>query len=388
MYNKITISIIIPVYNKEKYLEKAVNSVLQQMNRRMEIIIVDDGSTDNSPQIIDMLSEKYDSITAIHQKNQWVYASFNNGVKAANGEYVYILNSDDCLFDGILTLLEEKTVQYNKPDVIWTKCVTCHCDENQNIIKTNKAKRDKMIPEEKYYSNVEEVRKHWSDFDKAKVTFAQCNLYKRDLVLAHPFRNDVYGADQLFNIALAPYITSAVILPNDAYEYHIYESTASNVSVGGFYSYSHDMWNELYINRVNVYRQWNIYTTENQNYLKDIRCIQITGEIREMLSNKCPWTLEEKLNCIFYKYKEDTVIADLINLDREQVEARMLSGVRELLLTGTLDNNSKMYFSYVLLDNLLRYEKGKKEMKEIEDAINNEFNPLKLGLTFFEKLNR
>ena len=139
MYNKITISIIIPVYNKEKYLEKAVNSVLQQMNRRMEIIIVDDGSTDNSPQIIDMLSEKYDSITAIHQKNQWVYASFNNGVKAANGEYVYILNSDDCLFDGILTLLEEKTVQYNKPDVIWTKCVTCHCDENQNIIKTNKA---------------------------------------------------------------------------------------------------------------------------------------------------------------------------------------------------------------------------------------------------------
>ena len=88
------ISVIIPVYNKINYFSAAVKSVTNQMlnnENDVEIIIIDDGSTDGSSKLADDLANKDKRIRVFHQENQWIYASFNNGVKQAKGKYIYIL---------------------------------------------------------------------------------------------------------------------------------------------------------------------------------------------------------------------------------------------------------------------------------------------------------
>ena len=90
-----SISIIIPVYNVEKWLRRAVESLQKQTFDDFEIILVDDGSTDSSGVICDDLARKDDRISVIHQQNAGAATARNNGIKQARGEYLYFMDGDD-----------------------------------------------------------------------------------------------------------------------------------------------------------------------------------------------------------------------------------------------------------------------------------------------------
>jgi len=90
-----TISVIIPVYNVEKYLEKCLNSVIRQTLEDIEIICVNDGSTDNSQQILKEYAQKDERIKIVDKKNGGLSSARNAGLDAATGEYCYFLDSDD-----------------------------------------------------------------------------------------------------------------------------------------------------------------------------------------------------------------------------------------------------------------------------------------------------
>ena len=89
------ISIIIPVYNVENYLAECLNSVVNQTYRNIEIIIVNDGSTDNSFSIIQQYQLQDERIKIINQENQGLSAARNAGMKVASGEYLWFVDSDD-----------------------------------------------------------------------------------------------------------------------------------------------------------------------------------------------------------------------------------------------------------------------------------------------------
>ena len=80
------ISVIIPIYNSEKYLSKCISSVLEQTYKDLELILVDDGSTDNSLNICNDFAERDSRIVVVHQKNAGVSAARNNGLKNAKGD--------------------------------------------------------------------------------------------------------------------------------------------------------------------------------------------------------------------------------------------------------------------------------------------------------------
>lgn len=106
------VSIIIPVYKTEKYLEAAVHSVLNQTYKDIEIILVDDGSPDNSPELCDKLAEKYNSIKVIHKENGGLSSARNAGIENAIGEYLYFLDSDDtiinCAIEDMVEIIENE----------------------------------------------------------------------------------------------------------------------------------------------------------------------------------------------------------------------------------------------------------------------------------------
>lgn len=95
-------SVIIPVYNVEKYIRECLESVFAQTQKEMEVIVVDDGSTDGSMEIVREYQEKYNSLRIISQRNQGLGAARNTGFRNARGKYVYYLDSDDCIKPDLL----------------------------------------------------------------------------------------------------------------------------------------------------------------------------------------------------------------------------------------------------------------------------------------------
>ena len=91
----IQLSVIIPIYKVEKYLRQCVDSVINQKIKNLELILVDDGSPDQCPQICDEYAEKYDFIKVIHKPNGGLSSARNTGIQAAAGEYLIFMDSDD-----------------------------------------------------------------------------------------------------------------------------------------------------------------------------------------------------------------------------------------------------------------------------------------------------
>ncbi len=89
------VSVVVPVYNVEKYLERCIESIRNQTLEDIEIILVDDGSPDNCPKICDGFAEKDSRIKVIHKKNGGLSSARNAGIYAATGEYIGYIDSDD-----------------------------------------------------------------------------------------------------------------------------------------------------------------------------------------------------------------------------------------------------------------------------------------------------
>ena len=89
------ISIIIPVYNVEKYLKECVDSVRKQTYKNLEIILIDDGSKDNSGKLCDELAKEDNRIKVIHKENGGLSDARNVGIENATGEYIQFIDSDD-----------------------------------------------------------------------------------------------------------------------------------------------------------------------------------------------------------------------------------------------------------------------------------------------------
>ena len=125
------VSVIVPCYNSEKYIERCIISILNQTYNNIEIIIIDDGSTDSSLDIIKRLSNNYDNIKYIHQSNSGVSAARNKGLSNANGDYITFVDSDDTILPEMYETLMELIVSH-KADI-------SHCSYQR--IKGNNIKK-------------------------------------------------------------------------------------------------------------------------------------------------------------------------------------------------------------------------------------------------------
>lgn len=136
------ISVVIPVYNVEQFLEECVDSVLSQTFQDYEIILVDDGATDNSGAICDEYTKKDNRIKVIHRKNGGLSAARNTGLDAANGEYVYFLDSDDWLKKETLETLVHLAKSDNSDVVFFDAFVFfTDCEEDPNVYKYERSKK-------------------------------------------------------------------------------------------------------------------------------------------------------------------------------------------------------------------------------------------------------
>lgn len=102
------ISIIVPVYNVEKYLDRCIQSILNQTYKNYELILIDDGSSDHSSEICDSYANNYQHIKVIHKKNEGLGLTRNVGITNANGNYIMFIDSDDTIHPDLLKVCNEE----------------------------------------------------------------------------------------------------------------------------------------------------------------------------------------------------------------------------------------------------------------------------------------
>ena len=120
-------SFVVPVYNTSKYLKKCLDSLVKQTFKDFEVIIVNDGSTDKSKDIILKYESKYGSIIEINHDNQGLSMARNNGVKKASGKYIIFIDSDDYVLDHFVETLV-RNIEKNQADI--SMCGSVCMDES------------------------------------------------------------------------------------------------------------------------------------------------------------------------------------------------------------------------------------------------------------------
>lgn len=129
--NKTIISIIVPVYNVEQYLNRCIDSILKQSFKDYEVILVDDGSRDTSGKMCDVYALKYENFHVIHKENAGLGYARNSGLDIATGKYVVFVDSDDYLCPDMLEVMHSEMVEHEADT-----CIGGHCRVRKSAIET------------------------------------------------------------------------------------------------------------------------------------------------------------------------------------------------------------------------------------------------------------
>ena len=241
------ISVVIPIYNAEGCLEKAINSVINQSYKNIEIILVDDGSTDNSGDMCDYFSKINNNIKVIHQNNKGLSAARNAGVKASTGKYIGFVDADDWIAEDMYEILY-KNIVAAKADIACCEFVEVRdgylidfgTNEKPVCHKTNRAleillsglkyhdffwnklyRRELLIsieqPEGKYFEDIYTMEKLFSISNK--VVFVDKGLYFYNTINNNSITNNVtykIAYDYLDGLAglLGKYFQYSVLIKN------------------------------------------------------------------------------------------------------------------------------------------------------------------------------
>lgn len=217
--NQLLVSIIVPVYNVENHLEKCIASILNQTLNAIEIIAINDGSTDKSLSILEGLSQKDDRLKVINQENQGVSAARNKGLSLAQGEYIGFVDADDYIEAQMYEKLYECANQYNC-DVIVANVLDETSESRTVSLKFETGKVE--IPDQQMD---EFLKEHFFKFGHA----VWHKLFRRQLIEQHQLKfhsyEEVSSEDMLFNLSVLACAESIYYLNEPLYHYVIHENS-------------------------------------------------------------------------------------------------------------------------------------------------------------------
>lgn len=382
MPNRPFFSIITAVYNCEKYINGVINSVLKQECNDYEYIIVNDGSTDGTLAVIESFQD--DRIKIITQENQWVYAAMNRGIKEAQGKYIVLVNADDLLHSDVLSIARRKIIENNYPDVVWENCYIHEVDENQKIIKRDKNNIDGKYWCDKLFSSTQEMLDSWVWLSKNIINVNPHNIYKRELMLKHPFRNDVYGADTLMNIDMTKDIKRSLFIVEPLVEVLTYPQPEMNISKGNkFYDYAYDMFMEI------TEKSIELLANNDINDLHEAKIFFYTQEVafyrvvaNSLSAYNCTYSIEEKVTLLMDKYLNQKIweMASYAKVNYQLI-AYTVNGLKRILENDSIPTDSEYYFLNHLIKVALKQEKPDEEKMKL--AVLHEKNPYGVGSRLF-----
>ncbi|MBR6033919.1 MAG: glycosyltransferase family 2 protein [Clostridia bacterium] len=349
------VSIVIPVYNGEKYLKQCIESLVNQTYQNIEIILVNDGSKDNTQKIIQEYAEKDNRIIAISQENQGQLKTRKNGIARATGEYLTFVDADDWVDTNMIKTAIYENENYNA-DIIRFTYIDEHIEENRSVtikpiydsalIVRKEEFKEKLYP---CFLKTHQLNSMWGQ------------LIRKELVTDFEFDSSIrIGEDLLFNIITYTNAESILFIPNAFYHYRCNSEGITNSrtvkqvqdrirDVVNVYSVFYD-----YAKKWDVATEKNIETITNRILSETDKCINLLFTFKN--------TKEDKKAVM--KYASELLEQKGIkqNTDQITVEARELLGQQYNKLI--LRKNIKFKLMYLI----------KKKVKQCLVIINKKKN--------------
>ena len=216
------VSILIPLYNQERYFKACMRSVEAQTYKNLEIIVVNDGSTDRSPQMAKDWAARDSRVRVIDKQNEGVAFARRDGYLAATGEFIFFLDSDDMLTPGAVDVLMT-CIQNKGADLVMGLY-----DKKLGFFNRRKADRGYSFPYDRLIHQPELFERYYVGFFNNRVFPASVwgKLYRKSIMDFAYKETDLYspeiqlmGEDQFFNLKLFPYIQSMYRIDETVYIY-------------------------------------------------------------------------------------------------------------------------------------------------------------------------
>lgn len=245
---KMNISVVVPVYNVEKYLLQCINSLIKQTYKPYEIIFVDDGSTDRSAKIIDDFVSKYDMMRVIHKKNAGLGYARNTGIDNAKGDWILFLDSDDFFSPNLIELLVNAQKK-NSADLVVGGYE--RVDQNGNII--GQLKYDDMV-----YNN-DSIKDNLlprllgsSPECSDSISMSSCNaLFSMDIIKKNNIlfltERYVLSEDLFFNFDYYCHADKIVLISDTAYKYRATTGSLTKRYCENRYDLSKNLYKEMMV---------------------------------------------------------------------------------------------------------------------------------------------
>lgn len=224
------VSIIIPVYNSESYLEKCLESVIKQSLTDIEIIIINDGSTDNSIDLIEKYAKSDERIIVIDKQNGGQSSARNSGLFKATGEYISFIDSDDCVDENMIRDMYELCKNNQSDIAICDYNMIFESDLHSN--KHNVFKLDNEIIDISDISGFEYIKKYMRTYKHGNEVctrmYRNSLLKEKNILFDKNSKSGVpeIGEDMFFNFKVAIYANKIVSCKNAYYNYFIHNGSA------------------------------------------------------------------------------------------------------------------------------------------------------------------
>lgn len=288
------VSIIVPVHNAEKFLNKCVDSILNQSYKKIEVILINDGSTDNSGEICEYYSKKDDRVKVLHQRNLGPSVARNNGIHKASGKYIQLVDSDDYI-DRDMTEVLVNEVKKNVDLVLCGYRYLYKSDNNETIIKNSN------IYEKTYITKHEFLNRFGILFKDYYINYICNKLYHRDIIIKHNIKFDsslAWGEDLLFNINYLNHCNIISIVDKLLYNYNKYNENSITASFN----------KDLYSNQQKMYTYVRKFLKENNSY---------SGENKRIVEEKFANSIIRCLQELFHpdaNYKKEEIKIEINNI--------------------------------------------------------------------------
>ena len=262
MDNVKLITVIVPVYNREEYIDKCVESILAQTYQNIQIVLVDDGSTDNSGIICDMFEKKYKNIVTIHKKNGGLVSARKAGLELAKGEYVGFVDADDWIENNMYEVMLNHAQHTNTP-IVNVAFAEIRGDKKYN--------RDQFNKRVVHIDSVETKKKYIKDFVlnqelKEWVAYSLCTkLFNRELIKRNYANVPDYcqfGEDLLCYLSLVLEANAISLVPEVLYNYRIIHNSISNKKTESYLRKEVLLSNEIY----QILEQYN----DDKQFMKEV----------------------------------------------------------------------------------------------------------------------
>ncbi|WP_051214673.1 glycosyltransferase family 2 protein [Segatella baroniae] len=310
----IKVSVILPVYNSGKYLMTAIDSILSQSLRDIEIILVDDGSTDGSSKLCDEYSDKDSRIKVIHQKNGGICSARNRAINIAHGEYIAFCDHDDEYLPGFLEHCYSVAKTKNADLVKARKRFIIK--SNHRILKTY----SNHLEDNTYYGD-EVIDSFYELYKESPLGCVWDGLYKLSIIKKYNILFDEYftngGEDFDFNIRFFDYVKTFSTV-NIVFYNHFFREGFSTSSK--FHEHMLDQ-NTKIGNKLSKFMN-NSYNRNSRrkivyNYI--ITNTFFMNQVRILTHKACPFSFAQKKEYIKNYKNKDFINEDFWNISSKEI---------------------------------------------------------------------